>query len=49
MQIVFTQAVTGFDLSDLRLTRDGGGNLLGGGQTLQSGDNITWTLGGLTH
>jgi len=45
--IVFDEAVTGFDLSDLRLTRNGGANLLTGGELLTSGDNITWTLEGI--
>ena len=46
--IVFTEAVTGFDLADLSLTLNGGGNLLTGAQTLTTGDNITWTLGNLS-
>ncbi len=46
--IVFSEAITGFDLADLSLTRDGGANLLTGAQTLTSGDNITWTLGNLS-
>lgn len=45
--ILFSEAVQGFGLADLRLTRDGGSNLLTGGQTLSSDDLITWTLGGL--
>ncbi len=48
ISIVFSEAITGFDLADLSLTRDGGGNLLTGAQTLTSGDNITWTLGNLS-
>ncbi len=48
IEIVFSEAVNGFGLSDLRLTRDGGGNLLTGGQPLTSTDDVTWTLGGLT-
>ncbi|MBT3198999.1 MAG: hypothetical protein HN350_03695 [Phycisphaerales bacterium] len=47
IQIVFSEAVSGFELSDLSLTRDGGANLLSGAQSLTSADNITWTLGGL--
>jgi hypothetical protein len=46
--IVFSDPVTGFDLSDLRLTRDGGSNLLTGAETLASADGITWTLSGLS-
>ena len=40
--------VGGFDLADLILTRDGGGNLLTGAETLTTSNNITWTLGGLS-
>ena len=47
IQIVFSEAVTGFDLGDLSLVRDGGGNLLTGTETLTSPDDVTWTLGGL--
>ena len=39
ISIVFDQPVTGFDLADLALTRDGGANLLTGAQTLTSTDN----------
>jgi len=45
--IVFSEAVTGFDLSDLTLRRDGGSNLLTGSQTLTTADGVTWTLGNL--
>ena len=45
--ITFTDPVTGFGLSDLKLTRNGGANLLTGAQTLTTIDNITWTLGNL--
>jgi len=48
VQIVFSEPVTGLDTGDLSLVRDGGGNLLGGGQTLDTADDITWTLDGLT-
>jgi hypothetical protein len=48
ISIVFSDPVTGFDLSDLRLTRDGGSNLLSGAETLSSTDGITWTLSGLS-
>jgi len=47
IRVVFSEPVRGVDLSDFSLTR-GGGNLLGGGQTLTSDDNITWTLAGLS-
>jgi|GEM_PF-872123 len=45
--IVFSEPVTGFDIADLRLTRDGGANLLTGAETLATNDNITWVLSGL--
>jgi len=45
--IQFNEAVTGFDLADLSLTRGGGGNLLTGSQTLTTSDNITFTLNNL--
>jgi hypothetical protein len=45
--ITFSKPVTGFDRSDLTLTRDGGPNLLTAAQTLTTSDNVTWTLGGL--
>jgi hypothetical protein len=45
--IVFSEAITGFDLADLSLKLDGGANLLTGAQTLTSVDNITWTLDNL--
>ncbi len=48
VQIVFSQAVTGFDLADLTLTRGGGANLLTSAQTLTTSDNITFTVGNLT-
>ena len=49
IEIVFSEAVTGFDLADLTLARDGGGNLLTGSQTLSSGDGgVTFTLGNLS-
>ena len=45
--IQFDQPVTGFDLDDLILSRDGGPNLLTGQETLTTDDGATWTLGGL--
>ena len=48
VDIVFDQPVTGLDVSDLVLTRDGGENLLTGTETLRTQDNITWTLAPLT-
>ena len=48
--ISFSEPIAGFDLSDLRLTRNGGSNLLPGGATLTSADGgSTWTLGNLTN
>jgi len=47
VNIVFNQSVTGLDVGDLRLTRDGGANLLTGGEPLTTSDGVTWTLGGL--
>jgi hypothetical protein len=47
IQIVFSEPVSGFDLFDLSLKRNGGANLLTGTQTLSTSDNITWTLGNL--
>jgi hypothetical protein len=48
IDLAFSEAVVGFDVADLSLTRDGGGNLLNGSQTLSTTDGINWTLGGLT-
>ena len=42
--IVFSEPVLNFDPGDLRLTRDGGANLLTGGETLATSDRITWAL-----
>jgi hypothetical protein len=47
VRIVFSEPITGLDTGDLNLVRDGGANLLDGGQTLDTSDNITWTLDGL--
>ena len=43
--ITFNQPVTGFDLSDLSLTRDGNGSSLSGATLSSSDGGITWTLG----
>ena len=48
MTVHFSEAVTGFDRTDLTLALNGGSNLLGGSQTLTTGDNITYTLGNLS-
>jgi hypothetical protein len=46
--IQFSEPVTGFNLADLRLGRDGGANLLTAAQTLASSDGgATWTLANL--
>jgi extracellular elastinolytic metalloproteinase len=47
VKIVFSRSVTGFNLADLSLTRDGGPNLLTANQTLTTADNKTFTLGNL--
>lgn len=52
ISIVFSEAVTGFDLTDLALIRNGAGSnlLLGAGASLASDDGgVTWTLSGLTN
>jgi len=49
VQIVFSEPVSGLDLGDLSLARDGGPNLLAGTETLETTDNITWTLSGLAE
>lgn len=48
MQIDFGEIVTGFDLSDLSLTRNGGANLLNGSQSLATLNNISFVLTGLS-
>ena len=47
INIVFDRSVTGFDLYDLSLARDGGAVLFDGGQSLSTTDNMTYTLSGL--
>lgn len=42
--IVFSEVVTGLDLADLSLRRDGGDDLLTAAQTLSTNDGRTWTL-----
>lgn len=46
--VQFSEQVTGFSISDLVLTRDGGANLLTASQTLDTVDGIVYTLSGLT-
>ena len=48
MTITFNKAVSGFNLADLSLTRNGGSNLLTGSQTLTTADNITFSLNNLS-
>ena len=50
LQIVFSEPVGGFELGDLRLSRQNapGASLLGHAQTLTTLDRQTWTLGNLT-
>ena len=45
--IEFSEPVVNVDLSDFTLTRDGGGNLLTGAQTLNTANDIVFTLGNL--
>jgi Calx-beta domain/SdrD B-like domain len=45
--IVFSEAVTGFDLADLSLTR-GGSPVSLAGASLTTTDHVTWTLGSLS-
>jgi len=47
MSIGFSEVVSGVTLGNLTLRRDGGANLLGGGQSLSTIDNVNWTLGNL--
>jgi autotransporter-associated beta strand protein len=49
ISIVFSEAVRGLGLADLRLTRNGGRNLLADAHTLVTGDEITWVLGNLAN
>jgi hypothetical protein len=48
LRITFNEAVQGFDLADLALSRAGGADLLPGPATLETADRITFTLAGLT-
>lgn len=45
--VQFDRAVTGFDLADVTLTRDGATVSLAGA-TVATTDNVRWTVGGLT-
>ncbi|MGA2501180.1 MAG: Ig-like domain-containing protein, partial [Tepidisphaeraceae bacterium] len=47
MTIVFSKAITGFNLADLTLKCNGGANLLTSSQSLTTSDNQTYTLSGL--
>lgn len=44
LTIVFDEPVTGVGLADVRLTLDGGPNLLSGTQAFTTSDGITWQL-----
>jgi hypothetical protein len=46
--IVFSEPVTGLVPADLRLTLNGGANLLTGNESLTTSDGVTWTLAGLS-
>jgi len=46
--IAFNEAVSGLDLADLSLTRDGGPNLLTGSQSVSTVDGMHWRLDGLS-
>ncbi len=48
ISINFSEVVTGVTLDDLRLTRNGGANLLGAGQAISNNDGNTWLLTGLS-
>jgi hypothetical protein len=44
----FSEPVTGVDKADFTLTRNGGANLIGSGQSVSTSDGgLTWTFGGL--
>jgi hypothetical protein len=44
----FSEPVTGVDKADFTLTRNGGSNLIGSGQSVSTSDGgLTWTFGGL--
>ena len=49
VQVRFDEVVSGFNLSDLSLTRDGGPNLLTAAQTLTSAGGTVYTLGNLSN
>jgi subtilisin family serine protease len=46
--ITFSRPVSGFTIDDLRLSLDGGVNLLSSGQWLATDDRMVWWLGGLS-
>ncbi|MGE5607793.1 MAG: CotH kinase family protein, partial [Bacillota bacterium] len=48
ISIVFSEPIAGFSVSSLKLTCDGISLPLGNGPTLNTADNITWVLRGLT-
>ena len=44
LSMIFDEEVRGLGLADVRLTRDGGRNLLTGEQIIPFGDGIHWTI-----
>jgi hypothetical protein len=48
INIQFSEAITGFDISDLSLTRNGDANLLTATQTLTTTNDIAWVLNNLS-
>lgn len=48
LTLVFSEWVNEVPVAALRLTRDGGGNLLSGSETISTTDHVTWTLSGLS-
>jgi hypothetical protein len=44
LTFTFDEAVEGFDIDDVTLTRDGGSNLLTAAHQLTTGDNVSWIL-----
>lgn len=47
ISINFGERVANLDLADLKLSLNGGANLLTASQTLVTADNVTWTIGNL--
>jgi hypothetical protein len=47
VRVVFSEPISGFDLSDVQLVRNDGANRLPAAATLATDDGTTWTLGNL--